>query len=214
MVGKTSILYRYKEGKFIKVDEKDRTLNAACYKKVIQAENNTFELNIWVSNILKYIIKSIYIQDTAGEERYHALAPVFYRGIDGAVIVFDVTKRETFNRAENWIKEIGQFAKPAPKIILVGNKTDLKNREITFEEAKQKAEQNKMLYLDVSAFTGVHIDELFQNLTIDIYYHKQKMKHKSSISSKKSGLKLEGDNGSEDMKNISKNNDDDSACCS
>ena len=84
MVGKTSILLRYIKGKFIKVGE--RTINTNCFKKTISINNMTFEINIW---------------DTAGEEKYHALAPNFYRGADGAVIVVDLTKKETFDKAKD-----------------------------------------------------------------------------------------------------------------
>ena len=71
-----------------------------------------------------------------------------------------------------------------------------------------------MLYLYISVYTGLHIDKLFRNLTTDIYYHKQKLKHKSSIGFKSSERKLEGDCSNEVIKCINKNNDDDFACCS
>ena len=80
MVGKTSISNRYITGKWVKIDISNRTVNTKCYQKSLQINNLLFNLNIW---------------DTAGEEKYHAMAPIFYRGAHGAVVIFDVTNKET-----------------------------------------------------------------------------------------------------------------------
>ena len=95
MVGKTSISTRFIQGKFIKIDLSNRTINTNCFQKRVQINDLIFNLNIW---------------DTAGEEKYHAMAPMFYRGAQGAVVIFDVTKRETFNRATKWFDELKNFA--------------------------------------------------------------------------------------------------------
>ena len=68
------------------------------------------------------------ILDTAGEEKYHALAPIFYRGDDGALIIYDYTRKEKFERAEKWFKELNELSEGYPRIILVGNKIDLPNK--------------------------------------------------------------------------------------
>lgn len=117
------------------------------------------------------------------------MAPIFYRGADGAVIVFDVNKRESFELAGKWFEELNNFADNNPKIILVGNKIDLDKREVPFEKAKELADKYKGLYLDVSALTGQNINEIFNSLTTDIYYHKMSLMRKPTTGKKK-GVKI------------------------
>ena len=159
MVGKTSVLHRYINRKFIKIDVKNRTINTNYIKKKIQLNDKSFLLNIW---------------DTAGEEKYHAIAPIFYRGADGAVIIFDVTRKETFGKAEKWFKELNQFCENNPNIILVGNKIDLPERQITNEESIELASKYKSPFLEVSALNGDNVDSIFNILTDNIYNKKQK----------------------------------------
>ena len=154
MVGKTSISTRFIKGKFVKIDISNRTVNTNCYQKRIQIGDSIFNLNIW---------------DTAGEEKYHAMAPIFYRGAQGAVVIFDVTNRETFKRATKWFSELSEFAEGNPKIILVGNKIDLPNRVITNDEATALANKYKCNFLEVSALLGTNVNEIFNSLTLAIY---------------------------------------------
>ena len=161
MVGKTSISKRFITGKFVKIDIANRTVNTNTFQKCIEVNNKSFNLNIW---------------DTAGEEKYHALAPIFYRGAQGAVIIFDVTNRETFKRATKWFSELSEFAEGNPKMILVGNKIDLPNRVISNEEATNLAREYNCNFLEVSAFTGSNVEQIFISLTSSIYKSKQKNK--------------------------------------
>ena len=159
MVGKTSISKRFITGKFEKIELSNRTINTKTFQKCIEVNNKSFNLNIW---------------DTAGEEKYHALAPIFYRGAQGAVIIFDVTNRETFKRATKWFSELSEFAEGNPKMILIGNKIDLPNRVISNEEATNLAREYNCNFLEVSAYTGANVEEIFFNLTSSIYKSKQK----------------------------------------
>jgi len=158
MVGKTSISTRFIQGKFIKIELSNRTVNTNCFQKRVQINDLIFNLNIW---------------DTAGEEKYHAMAPMFYRGAQGAVIIFDVTKRETFNRATRWFDELSNFAE-GTKIILVGNKIDLPNREVSNQEAADLARKYKCNFLEVSALLGTNVNEIFNSLAITIYKGKKR----------------------------------------
>ena len=87
------------------------------------------------------------IWDTAGEEKYHALAPIFYNGADGAIIVYDCTKKETFERAEKWFNELKDLSESNPRIILVANKVDLPNKEIETEEGQDLAKNIMQIFL-------------------------------------------------------------------
>ena len=163
MVGKTSISKRFITGKFEKIDLSNRTINTNIFQKCIQVNNKSFNLNIW---------------DTAGEEKYHALGPIFYRGAQGAVVIFDVRNRETFERATRWFHELTEFAEGNPSMILVGNKIDLPDRTITNEEAVNLANKYNCKFLEVSAFLGTNVEEIFNSLTMSIYQsHKKHKKH-------------------------------------
>ena len=167
MVGKTSISTRFIKGKFVKIELSNRTTNTNCYQKSIQINNLIFNLNVW---------------DTAGEEKYHAMAPIFYRGAQGAIVIFDVTKKETFNRATKWFHELNEFAARTPKI-LVGNKIDLPNREVSNEEAIALAQKYNCNFLEVSALLGTNVNEIFNSLTLSIYQEKAKKLTETSNNS-------------------------------
>lgn len=160
MVGKTSILQRFIQGKFIKIDIKTRTINTNCFKKQLLINGTVFNLNIW---------------DTAGEEKYHAMAPIFYRGADGAVVIFDFTRKETFDRAEKWFQELHQFTENNPRIILVGNKIDLPTREVPFDAINKLSKKYGVNFLEVSAVQGINVNEVFSSLTSSIYEQKKQM---------------------------------------
>ena len=152
MVGKTSCLLRYVKKEFIKVQE--RTVNTSSLTKKLEIDSKVFILNIF---------------DTAGEEKFHALAPLFYRGADGAVIIFDYTRRETFNRAQQWFEELYNFADNNPRTILVGNKCDLSDKQIDQEEANNLAKKYNSNFMEASAFTGYNINEIFLLQLYQIY---------------------------------------------
>lgn len=168
MVGKSTISQRFITGKFVKIDIKDRTVNSNCYQKRIEVNNKIINLNVW---------------DTAGEEKYHAMAPIFYRGAQGAVVIFDMTNRETFKRATKWFHELKEFAEGNPKMILVGNKIDLPNKAISNEEANDLARKYGCNFLEVSALLGTNVDEIFRSLANSIYQSRlenksEKMKYR------------------------------------
>ena len=142
----------------------------------------TFKINIWYNE---------------GEEKYNAMGTIFYRGADGAVITFDFTRRETFNRAQKWFEELNQFSENNPKIILVGNKHDLDNKVVTGDEARELAEKYKAIFLSVSALTGENVNEIFSSLTYEIYHNKSKIN-----KSKNKNIKIvdENNNSNNDKK--------------
>lgn len=104
------------------------------------------------------------------------MTPIFYRGAHGAIIAFDVTNRESFNCATKWFQEMKEFAEGNPRLILVGNKIDLQNREISNEEATKLARQFDCKFYEVSAFLGTNVDVIFNELAREIYQQKRKDK--------------------------------------
>lgn len=86
----------------------------------------------------------------------------YYRGAAGALLVYDVTSRETFNCLANWLTDARTLASPAIVILLVGNKKDLEEeREVTFLEASRFAQENGLMFLETSAKTGHSVEEAF-----------------------------------------------------
>ncbi|XP_036709268.1 ras-related protein Rab-5A-like [Balaenoptera musculus] len=102
------------------------------------------------------------IWDTAGQEQYHSLAPMYYRGVQAAMVVYDVTNEEPFVRAKNRVTELQRQANPNTVIALSGNKADLANKTaVNFQEAQSYADDNSLLFMETSAKTSMNVNEIF-----------------------------------------------------
>ena len=101
-------------------------------------------------------------RDTAGQERYRSLAPMYYRGASAAIVVYDITNPDSFTGAKSWVKELQRRGDPNVVIALAGNKADLENRrKVEFEEANAYAEENGILHLETSAKNANNVKALF-----------------------------------------------------
>ncbi|KAG2393290.1 hypothetical protein C9374_006821 [Naegleria lovaniensis] len=114
------------------------------------------------------------IWDTAGQERFQAITPSFYRGAHGAMIVFDLSNRNTFEKVEDkWISQLRKYGEPNCIIILVGNKSDLVDqRQISVEEASQFAQKHGAYYMETSALNASNVELAFSTLMQNIYNNK------------------------------------------
>jgi small GTP-binding protein len=148
-VGKTSIGKRWAEDTF---DSATRsTVAAGFFEKVIVAKDG---------RSLK-----IMLMDTAGQEEYHSLAPIYYKDAHAALLVFSIIDEGGFQRMQQWRNELISSRGPDIKIIVVGNKLDLaKSRVVTQEAAERFAQTIGSPYFEVSAKTGQGIDLLFAHL--------------------------------------------------
>ena len=107
------------------------------------------------------IIK-IQIWDTAGHERFRSITYSYYRGANAIIIVFDLSDKKSFISITEWLKQIEKHAKENVFKFLVGNKSDLiDERKVTYEEAKQYADEHDLPYIETSAKEGININELF-----------------------------------------------------
>lgn len=150
-VGKTSIMLRYADDIFstkfvstIGVDFKIATM---------KIDDKLIKLQLW---------------DTAGQDRYRTIVSSYYRGCHGIFIIFDLTSQTSFDNIESWYDEISNNLKDInqSEIILVGNKCDLeKNRVISHEMAKTKADKFSMHYIETSAKTNENIFDAFYKLS-------------------------------------------------
>ena len=124
------------------------------------------------ASFLNYTMKGIYdgndvdlaIWDTAGQEAYRGIAPMYYRGAAAAVIVFDVTSRDSFEQVNGWINEV-KATDENMVIAIVGNKIDDESRRIiTMDEGTKLAQDNELFYCETSAKSGAGLNLLFQKI--------------------------------------------------
>ena len=143
-VGKTSISNKFVSNNFSNIT--NPTIGAAFLTKIITINSGSVRLQLW---------------DTAGQEKYRSLAPMYYRSAHISILVYDVTSRVSFESIPFWSTDIMQKT-PNMKIVLVGNKVDLENKVISTEEGKELSEKiGSLLFFEASAKTGESIESLF-----------------------------------------------------
>lgn len=129
------------------------------------------------------------IWDTAGQERYRSLTTQYYRGAVGALLVYDITKPETFESCEQWLSELREHADYKIVVYLVGNKSDLNHmRKVEKDVANQFAARNDMTSVETSALNANGVEVAFHQLTTDIY----KLHSKKQTSSLQKSLGASG----------------------
>ena len=134
-VGKSNLLSRFTRNEF-HLDSKS-TIGVEFATRSIQHDGKIIKAQIW---------------DTAGQERYRAITSAYYRGAVGALLVYDISKRLTFENVERWLKELRTHADPSIVVMLVGNKCDLKHLQaVLTDDAKSFAEQNNLAFIETSA---------------------------------------------------------------
>nr|XP_012422805.1 PREDICTED: ras-related protein Rab-12 isoform X2 [Odobenus rosmarus divergens] len=110
------------------------------------------------------------IWDTAGQERFNSITSAYYRSAKGIILVYDITKKETFDDLPKWMKMIDKYASEDAELLLVGNKLDCEtDREITRQQGEKFAQQiTGMRFCEASAKDNFNVDEIFLKLVDDI----------------------------------------------
>lgn len=135
--------------------ESQSTIGVEFATKSIECDNNIIKAQIW---------------DTAGQERYRAITSAYYRGAVGALIVYDIAKRSSFESISRWLKELRDHADLNIVIMLVGNKKDLKHiRQVTTDEAKAFCKQNRLFFIETSALADTNVKTAFETILKQIY---------------------------------------------
>ena len=147
-VGKSSILLRYTDDRFS--DHQPTTIGVDFKTKYETVQGKRLKVALW---------------DTAGQERFRTLTTTYYRGSQGAILVFDVTKQDSFANLNTWLEQLesADTGKGVVKL-LIGNKVDLPNRVVSFEEAELLAKSKGMIYIETSAKTKKGISETFEEM--------------------------------------------------
>lgn len=152
-VGKTCLLQRYRKNDF-SFDTK-QTIGVEFATKELTVKGKAVKAQIW---------------DTAGQERYRAITKAYYRGAVGALVVYDITDRETFDNLQRWISEVQGNANANIKLMLVGNKSDLSSeRAVQIDEGKSFAEQHGLAFIEASAKSGDTVNEAFEQVIEEIF---------------------------------------------
>ena len=145
-VGKTSMLLKYVENIFPEAHM--ATIGVEYKVKVINTPKYKVNLNIW---------------DTAGQERFKSITKSFFNNTNGIVFVYDITSKESFEGAKNWMKDAEPYGKF--ESVLCGNKVDLEEKRIIkFDQLKEFGLKKKIDVFETSAKTGANLNKVFQKI--------------------------------------------------
>ncbi|CAK68679.1 unnamed protein product (macronuclear) [Paramecium tetraurelia] len=175
-VGKTSIITRFFDNSFS--EQTQETSDGYCKEKTIQTKKGPIDLAVW---------------DTAGQEKYHSLAPLYYRNSDAAIIVYDITVKETLQKGRQWIQELKQMAENDNMLlVIVGNKCDMHiQKDVEQSQIDELCNQYNAKHFLVSAKSGKGIPEIFDHLANEL---KQIVKQTNTRNTLKQGKKKESQN--------------------
>eukprot|EP01098_Paradermamoeba_levis_P005912 TRINITY_DN2460_c0_g3_i2.p1 TRINITY_DN2460_c0_g3~~TRINITY_DN2460_c0_g3_i2.p1 ORF type:complete len:307 (-),score=86.71 TRINITY_DN2460_c0_g3_i2:145-1065(-) len=144
-VGKSCLLLQFTDRRFQPAH--DLTIGVEFGARVITIEGKQIKLQIW---------------DTAGQENFRSITRSYYRGAAGALLVYDISRRDSFNRLASWLQDARQHSNPNMTIMLIGNKSDMEEkRAVSIEEGEQFARENGLIFLETSAKTDTNVEEVW-----------------------------------------------------
>ena len=147
-VGKSSLVLRFVTEDFKEYSES--TIGASFMSKVEVIDGCAYKYQIW---------------DTAGQEKYHSLAPMYYRGAAAAIIVYDITNELSFEKTKSWVEELQRHGPENIVMAVAGNKADLEDKRVVeTERAKAFAENIGGIFLETSAKTGQSVGDAFKGI--------------------------------------------------
>lgn len=152
-VGKSSLALRFSKDEFRRTSP---TVGCAYLTRLVHLRDVTLRFEIW---------------DTAGQEKYHSVAPLYYRGAQVALLVYDISRKDSFIRAQLWLKELEKHCIPGSTFItLVGNKGDLADvRQVSVQEGQSLATDKGLYFIETSALSGEQVSELLLMVANRVY---------------------------------------------
>ena len=188
-VGKSNILLKYLKDQF---DPNSRaTVGVEFGTKNITLNNKKIKIQIW---------------DTAGQERYRSITSAYYKGAKGAFIVYDITRKATFENIDKWIADLKINGDSNISIVLIGNKSDLEEkREVTKEEGLKKSQDCKTAFMETSALNGDNVHKAFDELIEQIYQNNSALLEQENDVEIDKGVNLNEENN--------ENNKEKKSCC-
>jgi len=197
-VGKTSMVNQYVRGQF--TERTQATIGAAFMRKDVLVNDWNIILQIW---------------DTAGQERFRSMALMYYRGAHAAILVFDITSRDTLEKVGGWVEELQEHANEDIVLVLAANKCDLRRSEgeqnVTSKDAQEYAKSIGATVFETSAKTGKGIEDLFNHvarhlLTVEMGKLKGRRDTRGTSNERTVQLNANGPDGAQ--------SDRKSGCCS
>ena len=144
-VGKSCLLLQFTDHKFR--HQHELTIGVEFGGKTIEVKNKNVKIQIW---------------DTAGQEAFQAITRTYYKGAIGALLVYDITRKDTFIHVTKWLDEVRSNSSKNITVILIGNKKDLEDkRQVSYEEGEAFAKENGLMFLETSAKTAYNVVESF-----------------------------------------------------
>ena len=190
--GKSNLVLRYTKNEFSL--ETQTTIGVELVPKTVTVDGKIIKAQLW---------------DTAGQERFQALASAYFKGAEGALLVYDITKPGSFRGLDKWIEKLHEHADPNITTLLVGNKCDLKqSREVRTEDAEEFAQKHNMAFLETSALENTNVELAFQKLVAAVYERgKNTLLLLSDLDDLNKRRKLEPESEREEEKDVKK------GCC-
>lgn len=162
----------------------DLTIGVEFGARTVQINQKNIKLQIWDT---VRILKLNFTQ--AGQESFKSITRSYYRGAAGALLVYDITRRDTYNHLTRWLEEVRQNGNPDMTIMLIGNKCDLDaRRQVSTEEGERFAKENGLIFMETSAKTAFNVEEAFLQTSQMIYNNIDKGLY--DLSSEKSGIRV------------------------
>eukprot|EP00747_Dinoflagellata_sp_TGD_P220665 gnl/TRDRNA2_/TRDRNA2_92603_c0_seq1.p1 gnl/TRDRNA2_/TRDRNA2_92603_c0~~gnl/TRDRNA2_/TRDRNA2_92603_c0_seq1.p1 ORF type:complete len:262 (+),score=44.73 gnl/TRDRNA2_/TRDRNA2_92603_c0_seq1:51-836(+) len=144
-VGKTCLLLQFTDKRYRTTHQV--TVGVEFGSRTVDIAGKLIKLQCW---------------DTAGQDRFRSIVRSYYRGAAGALLVYDITRRDSFDHVSQWLQEARANADPELVITLVGNKCDkAAERQVSYEEGHAFAHRYGLYFLETSAVTGHMVDEAF-----------------------------------------------------
>ena len=183
-VGKTNILSKYISDEYD--PDTQATIGVELSTKNYTFDNNEVKVQIW---------------DTAGQEKYRSITSSYYKGAHGCLLVYDITRKATFENIDKWLAEIKLSSNNEINMILIGNKCDLEDkREVSIEEAQNKAKLLNMAFMETSALNGTNVEKAFNELVNNVYQNNKQIFHQDvniRIDDKDKGVEISQENNTE-----------------
>ncbi|KAI3461815.1 hypothetical protein Pfo_018478 [Paulownia fortunei] len=194
-VGKSNLLSRFARDEF---DHNSKaTIGVEFQTQVLEVDGKEVKAQVW---------------DTAGQERFRAVTSAYYRGAVGALVVYDISRKTTFDSIKRWLDELSTHCDTAVATMLVGNKCDLENiREVSVEEGKSLAEEEGLFFIETSALDSTNVNKAFEIVIREIYEKvSRKILNSDSYKAELSVNRVSLANGVD----LSKQNTSSFSCCS